>query len=109
MSQLRAMSQLRMPFPTLWTVAVLTVYRAGVARSDTVEDMLNSWLDKVLASATISVKPQKIVRIEDENVQKVFPRDRFYGFYFATWPIAPRLPRELSSETLVRIRRAETV
>jgi hypothetical protein len=71
--------------------------------------MLQSWLDKVMESAPVKVKPQKIVAIEDDAVQKLFPDDRFFGVYFATWPVAPRLPKELAHETLVRVRLGETI
>jgi hypothetical protein len=62
-----------------------------------------------MESAPVKVKPQKIVAIEDDAVQKLFPDDRFFGVYFATWPVAPRLPKELAHETLVRVRRGETI
>jgi hypothetical protein len=33
----------------------------------------------------------------------VFPRGRFYDISFATWPVAPRLPKALSHEMLARV------
>jgi hypothetical protein len=80
----------------------------GDALGDKSAQMLQSWLDKVMESVSVKVKPQKIVAIEDDAVQKLFPDDRFFGVYFATWPVAPRLPKELAHETLVRVRR-ETI
>jgi hypothetical protein len=81
----------------------------GDALGDKSTQMLQSWLDKVMESAPVKVKPQKIVAIEDDAVQKLFPDDRFYGVYFATWPVAPRLPKELAHETLMRVHRAESI
>ena len=66
--------------------------------------MLESWLNKVLEGASVRVKPQKVARIDDSTVQTVFPGSDFYSVFFATWPIAPRLPKELSHDTLVCIR-----
>jgi hypothetical protein len=66
--------------------------------------MLESWLNKLLEGASVRVKPQKVARIDDSTVQTVFPGNDFYSVSFATWPIAPRLPKELSHNTLVRIR-----
>ena len=71
--------------------------------------ILNSWLNSVLEGIQVKVRPQKVVRIEDENVQKTFPDDRFYSISFATWPVAPRLPKELSYETLVRVRQGGVI
>ena len=72
-------------------------------------DMVHSWLDNVMQSATVKIQPQKIIPIEDDDLQKVFPGDRFYGIHFATWPVAPRLPKELSYDTVVYIRSGESV
>jgi hypothetical protein len=66
--------------------------------------IITSWLDGVLASLPVKIRPQKVVPIEDDNVQNIFPGERFYSVSFATWPIAPRLPKEISYETLVRVR-----
>jgi hypothetical protein len=81
----------------------------GDALGDKSVQMLQSWLDKVMESAPVKVKPQKVIAIEDDAVQKLFPDDRFFGVYFATWPVAPRLPKELAHETLVRVHRADTI
>jgi hypothetical protein len=75
----------------------------GAAADDKGLEMLGSWLDKLLDGMPVKIKPQKVIPIADENLQKVFPDDRFYGVYFATWPVAPRLPKELSYETLMRL------
>jgi hypothetical protein len=66
---------------------------------------VNTWLGKVLENTQVKIKPQKIVPIKDDNIEKIFPGSGFYGIYFATWPVAPRLPRELSYEMLVRLQR----
>lgn len=71
--------------------------------------ILTSWLDNVLEGVPVKIKPQKVVPIEDDNVQKIFSGDRFYGISFATWPVAPRLPKELSYETLVRVRQGGSI
>jgi len=81
----------------------------GDALGDKSAQMLQSWLDKVMESAPVKVKPQKVIAIEDDAVQQLFPDDRFYGVYFATWPVAPRLPKELAHETLVLVHRAESI
>lgn len=81
----------------------------GEALGDKSWEMLNSWLDNVLQSIPVTIKPQKVVPIEDEMLQKVFPDNRFYGVYFATWPVAPRLPKELAHETVVRVRQGESI
>jgi len=66
--------------------------------------MLESWLNKVLEGASVKVKPQRVAHVDDTNIQTAFPGNDFYGVSFATWPIAPRLPKELSHDTLVRVR-----
>jgi hypothetical protein len=66
--------------------------------------MVEAWLNKVLEGASMRVKPQKVARVDDTSVHDVFPGSDFYGVSFATWPIAPRLPKELSHDTLVRVR-----
>src|SRR4051812_27972758 len=76
---------------------------------DRKRQMLESWLNKVLESSRVNVKPQKVARIDDQSVQTVFPGSNFYGVSFATWPIAPRLPKELSHDTLVRVRDNDTI
>jgi len=86
------------------TLILAAAVLGGAAGNDDNLQTLNSWLNNVLESMTVKIRPQKVVRIEDENVQKAFPDDHFYSISFATWPVAPRLPKELSHETLVRIR-----
>jgi hypothetical protein len=81
----------------------------GDALGDKSAQMLQSWLDKVMESAPVKIKPQKVIAIEDDALQQLFPDDRFYGVYFATWPVAPRLPKELAHETLVLVHRAESI
>ena len=56
----------------------------------------------------IKIKP-KVIPLEDEILGKVFPADRFYGVYLPRWPVAVRPPKELSYETVVDIRRGESV
>jgi hypothetical protein len=81
----------------------------GDALGDKSLEMLQSWLDNVMQSSPVKIKPQKVIPIEDAMLQQVFPDDRFYGVYFATWPVAPRLPKELAHETVVRVRHGESV
>jgi len=71
--------------------------------------MVDAWLNNVLESATVKVKPQKVAPIDDEQVLKVFPSGRFYDISFATWPVAPRLPKALSYEMLARVTDGESV
>ena len=66
--------------------------------------MVDAWLNNVLESAPVKVKPRKVAPIDDEQVRKVFPKGRFYDISFATWPVAPRLPKALSYEMLGSIR-----
>ena len=70
---------------------------------------IDSWLDDVLERATVKVRPRKVAPIEDENVQKMFPSDRLYDISFATWPVAPRLPKQLSHEMIARVRDQESI
>jgi hypothetical protein len=72
---------------------------------DSTQQVVRSWLTGVLAGAPIKIEPQKVTPIEDPDVQRTFAGDDFFGITFATWPVAPRLPKELSHETLVRVRR----
>jgi hypothetical protein len=86
-------------------IAALTGVPGSVAGGAALEDkdrqMIDAWLNKMLEGA--AVKPRKVVPIEDENVRKVFPGGRFYDISFATWPVAPRLPKQLSHEMLARV------
>jgi len=66
-------------------------------------------LNKVLESAPVKVRPQKVAAVDDELVRKVFPRDRFFDIAFATWPVAPRLPKPLSYQMLARVADGESV
>lgn len=100
----------------VWTIGLLTAGFLAAASADTTQrpldeswQMLDSWLNKVLASVPIKVKPQKVARIEDSGVRTLFPGSDFYGVSFATWPIAPRLPKELSYDTLVRVHDGQSV
>jgi hypothetical protein len=63
---------------------------------------VDTWLDTVLQGAPVKVAPQKVDPIEDENVRKVFG-DELYDISFATWPVAPRLPKQLSHEMIARV------
>jgi hypothetical protein len=77
-----------------------------------VEGMLSSWLDHVMQSVQTKRRPQKVIAIEDANLQTVFPGDRFYGIYFGRWPRPPavsELPKELSIETVVRVRQGSSI
>jgi hypothetical protein len=64
---------------------------------------IDTWLDTVLQGAPVKVAPQKVDSIEDENVRKVFAGDKLYDISFATWPVAPRLPKQLSHEMIARV------
>src|SRR4051812_21348264 len=64
---------------------------------------VNSWLDSVLQASPVKLAPQKVHAIEDENVRKVFAGDELYDISFATWPVAPRLPKPLSHEMIARV------
>jgi hypothetical protein len=88
-------------------VAVPFTVPGRPARGDAVEDMLYSWLDNVMQCCVIKT-PQKIIQIEDADVQMIFPGDRFYAVYFVTRPRAD-IPKGLSPQTLVRIRRDRSV
>jgi hypothetical protein len=70
--------------------------------------VLNAWLARALQSIAIKIEP-KVIPVEDENIQQVFPGDRFYGVYVPRWPVAIRPPKELSYETVVCIRQDESV
>ena len=39
--------------------------------------MVDAWLNNVLESAPVKVKPRKVAPIDDEQVREVFPRGRF--------------------------------
>jgi len=100
----------------LFDAAILFGVSVGMAQGDVRQDksstMLNSWLTDVLQSIPGQEKPQleKTVPIDDETLREVFPGDRFYGVYFRTRPrVFGVLPRELSPNTVVRVRGAETV
>jgi hypothetical protein len=71
--------------------------------------MVDAWLNNVLESAPVKIKPQKVEPIDDEHVRNVFPRGRFYDISFATWPVAPRLPKPLSHQMLARVAHGESV
>jgi hypothetical protein len=86
------------------TLILAVAILGGVGKNDDDLQTLNSWLNNVLEGIPVKIRPQKVMHIEDENVQKTFPDDRFYSISFATWPVAPRLPKELAYETLVRVR-----
>jgi hypothetical protein len=60
------------------------------------------------AEIEIKIEP-KVIPIEDENVRKIFPGDRFFGVYLPRWPVAIRPPKELSYETDVCIRNDKSV
>jgi hypothetical protein len=90
-------------------VVVPSVVPGRLAHGDAGESMLYSWLDNVMQSVPTKIKPQKVIPIADADVLAVFPGDRFYGVYFATWPVAPKLPKELSFETVVRIRQGGSI
>jgi hypothetical protein len=75
---------------------------------DSTQQVVRSWLTGVLAGAPVKIEPQAVTAIEDPDVQRAFAGDDFFGITFATWPVAPRLPKELSHETLVRVRRGES-
>ena len=80
---------------------------SGDPPEDNARAVLNAWLDRVLQGIAIKIEP-KVIPIDDENVEKVFPGDRFYGVYIPRWPVAIRPPKELSYETVVYIRRGES-
>jgi hypothetical protein len=79
------------------------------ASQDNDRRMVDAWLNNVLESAPVKVKPQKVAPIDDEQVRKVFPTVRFYDISFATWPVAPRLPKTLSYQMLARVADGESV
>jgi hypothetical protein len=99
--------------PILFAVAAFLGVSRGLAQDasegETSSAILNSWLRTVMETIPTNIKPQKIVRIDDEDLQRVFSGDSFFGIYFATWPVAPRLPKELSYETVVRVRQGGSV
>src|SRR5260221_5231326 len=82
----------------------------GDALDDKSREILSSWLNNVMQSAPIKeIKPQKVIPIENDDVKSVFPDDRFYGVYFASWPRPVPLPKELSHEMVARVRHGELV
>jgi|SRR5690349_12520156 len=81
----------------------LPVRPAHGAPENKSREVLDSWLANVKRSMSIKVEP-KIIPIEDGSIQKVFPEEHFYGVYFPRWPVAVRLPAELSYETIICVR-----
>jgi hypothetical protein len=79
------------------------------ASQDKDRHMVDAWLNKVLESAPVKVKPQKVAPIDDKHVRNVFPRSRFYNISFATWPVAPQLPKPLSHQMLAQVADGESV
>src|SRR5436190_4877459 len=94
-------------------IALVTSASGGISGLAVSQDkdrhMVDAWLNNVLESAPVKVKPRKVAPIDDEKVRKVFPRGRFYDISFATWPVAPRLPKALSYEMLARVTDGESV
>ena len=94
-------------------IASVTSASGGISGRAVSQDkdrqMVDAWLNNVLESAPVKVKPRKVAPIDDEQVRKVFPRGRFYDISFATWPVAPRLPKALSYEMLARVTDGESV
>jgi len=70
--------------------------------------VLDSWLASVMQNMPIKIEP-KVISIEDEFVQKVFPGKHFYGVYLPRWPVAVKPPLELSYETVVCVRDNKSV
>jgi hypothetical protein len=107
-------------FPTRVTCVAMTFAFVGLASvpggpafgADEDRAAFNSWLNNVLGTVPSQIRPQKIIPIEDEALQKILPGDRFYGVYYATWPRPPyptQLPKELSSTTVVSVRHGEPI
>jgi hypothetical protein len=94
-------------------IATVTCASSGIsgraASQDKDRHMVDAWLNNVLESAPVKVKPQKVAPIDDEHVRKVFPKGRFYDISFATWPVAPRLPKPLAYEMLARVGDGDSV
>lgn len=100
------------PLAVGFALIALSSVLGGSAPGDPPEDkgraILNAWLARVLQSIAIKIEP-KVIPVEDENIQKVFPGDRFYGVYVPRWPVAVRPPKELAYETVVCIRHGGSV
>jgi len=107
-------------FPTRLTRLALTLVAVvilmsspKIATADSLDEKsyqtLSSWLDAVLERAPIKIRPQRVVPLADDKILSVFPDDRFYAVSFATWPIAPRLPSELSHQMVARVAHGESV
>jgi hypothetical protein len=70
--------------------------------------VLDSWLRGRLESGRIKIEP-KVVPIEIQAVREIFPDDDFYGVYFPRWPRAIPPPEGLSFETIVCLRKHNSV
>jgi hypothetical protein len=57
---------------------------------------------------SIKIEP-KIIPIEDNGLQRIFPGNRFYGVYLPRWPVAIRTPKELSYENVIVVRQGESI
>jgi len=69
------------------------------ASADKSRAVLDAWLGNIMRGIAIKIEP-KVIPIEDETLQEVFPDERFYGFYIPRWPVAIKPPKELSYETI---------
>jgi len=74
------------------------------ASADKSRAVLDAWLGNIMRGIAIKIEP-KVIPIEDETLQEVFPDERFYGFYIPRWPVAIKPPKELSYETIVSVQR----
>jgi hypothetical protein len=70
--------------------------------------VLDAWLAKVMQSISIKIEP-KVILIEDDGLQKIFPGNSFYGVYLPRWPVAIRTPKELSYENVIVVRQDESI
>jgi hypothetical protein len=87
-------------------------YLVWPVRADNLEEqsrtVLNGWLEEVMRSASIKIIP-KVIPIQDQLLDTMFPENRFFGVYISRWPVAITPPKELSNETVVRVQDAGSV
>jgi len=80
----------------------------GGTLEDKVQPLFSSWLGDFKKNIKEPIEP-RIVPIEDESVQKVFPDYHFYGVYIPRMPRAPRTTGGISLENVVGVRDGESV
>jgi len=93
-------------------VSLLGASGGGSVRSEEPVDksraVLDAWLAKVMQSISIKIEP-KVIPIEDDGLQRIFPGNHFYGVYLPRWPVAIRTPKELSYENVIVVRQDESI